>query len=67
MPNKDMFSQMLVDLNLLIEPRLYIMDGIVAMEGNGPRNGTPRPMHVLLFSTDPVALGRHRLPYGGVG
>ena len=56
MPNKDMFSQMLVDLNLLIEPRLYIMDGIVAMEGNGPRNGTPRPMHVLLFSTDPVAL-----------
>jgi len=56
MPNADLFSQMLVDLNLLLKPRLYIMDGIVAMEGNGPRNGTPRPMHVLLFSTDPVAL-----------
>jgi ferredoxin len=26
------------------------------MEGNGPRNGDPRPMSVLLFSTDPVAL-----------
>ena len=50
------FSQMLVDVNLALKPRLYIMDGIVAMEGNGPRNGTPRPMHVLLFSTDPVAL-----------
>ena len=56
MPNADLFSQMLVDLNLLLKPRLYIMDGIIAMQGNGPRSGTPRPMQVLLFSTDPVAL-----------
>ena len=56
MPNVDAFSQMLVDLNLLIKPRLYVMDGIVAMEGNGPRNGIPHPMHVLLLSSDPVAL-----------
>lgn len=56
LPNSALFSKMLVDLNLCIKPRLYIMDGIVAMEGNGPRNGTPRPMNVLLFSTDPVAL-----------
>ena len=56
MPTAALFSQMLVDLNRLIKPRLFIMDGIVAMEGNGPRNGTPKPMNVLLFSTDPVAL-----------
>lgn len=56
LPNVDLFSKMLVDLNLFLKPRLYIMDGIIAMEGNGPRNGTPRPMKVLLFSTDPVAL-----------
>ena len=56
LPSADMFSKMLVDLNLFLKPRLYIMDGIIAMEGNGPRSGTPRPMHVLLFSTDPVAL-----------
>ena len=56
LPNSTLFSKMLVDLNLFVHPRLYIMDGIVAMEGNGPRNGTPRPMKVLLFSTDPVAL-----------
>ena len=56
LPNIELFSRMLVDLNLLLKPRLYIMDGIMAMEGNGPRNGNPRPMHVLLFSTDPVAL-----------
>ena len=56
LPNIELFSRMLVDLNMLLKPRLYIMDGIMAMEGNGPRNGNPRPMHVLLFSTDPVAL-----------
>lgn len=56
MPNAALFSQMLVDLNLLLKPRLFIMDGVKAMEGNGPRNGNPHPMHVLLFSTDPVAL-----------
>ena len=56
MPNAVQFSKMLVDLNLLLKPRLYVMDGVMAMEGNGPRNGKPIAMHVLLFSTDPVAL-----------
>lgn len=50
------FARMLVDLNSYIRPRLYIMDGIMAMEGNGPRGGTPRKMNVLLFSADPIAL-----------
>ncbi len=50
------FSRMLVDLNRLLRPRLYVMDGIMAMEGNGPRNGDPRPMNVLIFSDDPVAI-----------
>jgi uncharacterized protein (DUF362 family)/Pyruvate/2-oxoacid:ferredoxin oxidoreductase delta subunit len=55
-PTPQEFSRMLVALNLLLKARLHIMDGIVAMEGNGPRSGDPRPMGVLLFSTDPVAL-----------
>lgn len=55
-PNVKDFSKMLVDLNLYIKPRLYIMDGIIAMEGNGPRNGNAKQMNVLLFSKDPVAL-----------
>jgi len=50
------FATMLVDLTTLIMPRLYIMDGIMAMEGNGPRSGKPRKLGVLLISTDPVAL-----------
>jgi len=32
------------------------MDGITAMQGEGPASGTPVPMGVLLFSRDPVAL-----------
>jgi len=50
------FATMLVDLTTLIMPRLYIMDGIMAMEGNGPRSGKPKKLSVLLISTDPVAL-----------
>ena len=56
LPMVELFSQMLVDLNRFLKPRLFIMDGIVAMEGNGPQSGTPHPMNVLLFSRDPVAL-----------
>jgi uncharacterized protein (DUF362 family)/NAD-dependent dihydropyrimidine dehydrogenase PreA subunit len=50
------FAKMLVCLNLYIRPRLFILDGIMAMEGNGPRNGDPVKMNVLLFPTDPIAL-----------
>jgi len=56
LPQVDDFARMLVDLNLMLRPRLYVMDGIMTMEGNGPRGGSPRLMGVLLFSTDPVAL-----------
>jgi uncharacterized protein (DUF362 family)/Pyruvate/2-oxoacid:ferredoxin oxidoreductase delta subunit len=56
MPDPYDFAAMLVDINTLIKPRLYIMDGIMAMEGNGPRSGKPKKLGVLLFSSDPVAL-----------
>jgi uncharacterized protein (DUF362 family)/Pyruvate/2-oxoacid:ferredoxin oxidoreductase delta subunit len=50
------FSQLLVELGLTLHPRLHIMDAIVAMEGNGPRSGDPRPLRVLIMSEDPVAV-----------
>ena len=55
-PNADVFAKQLVDLNMYIKPRLFIMDGILAMEGNGPASGTPVMMNTILVSTDPVAL-----------
>ena len=56
LPDLNSFSKMLVDINLYLKPRLYIMDGIKAMEGNGPRGGSPREMGIILLSQDPVAL-----------
>jgi uncharacterized protein (DUF362 family) len=50
------FARMLVALNLLLRPRLYILDAVSAMEGNGPRSGNPVSMGLLLFSPDPVAM-----------
>lgn len=50
------FSRMLVELSLTVAPRLYIMDAVLAMEGNGPNSGEPRPLNTILISTDPVAL-----------
>lgn len=50
------FAKMIVDLNRLVTPALHIMDGVVAMEGNGPHSGEPRAMNVILASVDPVAL-----------
>jgi uncharacterized protein (DUF362 family)/Pyruvate/2-oxoacid:ferredoxin oxidoreductase delta subunit len=52
----EQFSQMLVDLTMLLKPKLYIMDGIIAMEGNGPRKGNPVELGALLISQDPVAM-----------
>jgi uncharacterized protein (DUF362 family)/Pyruvate/2-oxoacid:ferredoxin oxidoreductase delta subunit len=56
MPDTHKFSTVLVDINNYLKPGLFIMDGITAMEGNGPRGGEPIDMKVLLFSTDPAAL-----------
>jgi Pyruvate/2-oxoacid:ferredoxin oxidoreductase delta subunit len=56
LPDPYDFGTMLVDLNTLIKPRLYIMDGIMAMEGNGPRSGRLKQLKILLLSSDPIAI-----------
>ena len=50
------FARMLADLNTVVTPALHVMDGIVAMDGNGPGSGDPFPINAILVSTDPVAL-----------
>ncbi len=54
-PDSASFSRLLADLGLLLRPRLHLIDGILAMQGNGPRSGDPVPMNVLILSEDPVA------------
>lgn len=56
MPNHLDFSAMLVDLYTLVKPQLILMDGVIGMEGAGPRNGKPRKIGALLASTSSVAL-----------
>ena len=46
------FAGMIVDLNAYFKPRLYLVDAVEAMEGNGPTAGTPRHMGALLAGTD---------------
>ena len=46
--NRKLFARMLAELAAVISADFYIIDGIVGMEGNGPGNGTPIPLGVLL-------------------
>lgn len=55
-PDSDNFAKMLLDLNAYLAPRLYVMDGVMAMEGNGPRGGHPVHLGVIVISADPIAL-----------
>jgi uncharacterized protein (DUF362 family)/ferredoxin len=50
------FAQMLLDLAACVAPRLSIMDAVIGMEGDGPNNGTPRHIGLLLGSRNPLAL-----------
>jgi uncharacterized protein (DUF362 family) len=59
--NANDFAKMLVDLDRLVRPRLYIMDAVYAMEGNGPHGGTPRKMGLLMFLGRPGRARRHRV------
>ena len=55
-PEKQPFSEMLVDLCDFLKPDLCFLDGILAMEGNGPTGGRPRNLGVLGASKSPYAL-----------
>ena len=46
----------IVDIALTRTPDLAIVDGIVGMEGDGPLNGTPKPMGVLVMGADLLAV-----------
>lgn len=53
---KELFGEILIDIFNIRKPALAIMDGVVAMEGNGPGNGIPRRVGVILASNDCFAL-----------
>lgn len=46
----------IVDLAATVRPHLAIVDGITAMEGDGPIMGKPRALGMIAMGADPVAV-----------
>nr|WP_279342319.1 DUF362 domain-containing protein [Geotalea sp. SG265] len=54
--DRELFARMLVELYLVRKPDLNIVDAIVAMEGDGPGNGDPCDVGLLLAGQSAVAV-----------
>ncbi len=55
-PDHGQFARMLIDIISFFKPVLNLCDAVTAMEGNGPTNGTPRHVGLLLGSRCPHSL-----------
>jgi len=57
LPDLERFAEMLLDIIAFVKPALFVMDGVLGMEGDGPSlHGIPRHVGLLLTSTDAIAL-----------
>jgi uncharacterized protein (DUF362 family)/ferredoxin len=56
MPDAHNFCKMLLDLNSVVGTNFAILDGIVAMEGNGPKSGTPYKLNTLIMGQSLTAV-----------
>ena len=55
--DRDIFAKLLVQIYEAVKPSLTILDGILAMEGDGPgKSGTPRETGVIAGSRSALAL-----------
>ena len=53
------FARLLVGIHQALKPAVTILDGVLALEGEGPgKRGKPRDVGVLMGSTDAFALDR---------
>ncbi len=48
-------SKVIVDINRVLRPTAVVIDGFVAMEGNGPVSGNALQMDLVLSGIDPVS------------
>jgi len=51
----DQFADNLIDIYLATKPRINIIDGIIAMEGDGPGSGIPKYLGAIIASEDGFA------------
>jgi uncharacterized protein (DUF362 family)/Pyruvate/2-oxoacid:ferredoxin oxidoreductase delta subunit len=55
--NRELFATLLVKIHHALKPAVTLLDGILAMEGQGPgRSGVPREMGIMAASDDSYAL-----------
>ncbi len=55
--NRELFAQLLVKIYRAVNPSITIIDGILAMEGQGPgKRGEPKHLGILMGSKNTVAL-----------
>jgi len=55
--DRELFARLLVQIYAAVRPGITILDGILAMQGQGPgRSGNPRELNVLMGSDDAVSL-----------
>jgi uncharacterized protein (DUF362 family)/ferredoxin len=54
--NRELFARLVVEIAYSFRPGLIVVDGVIAMEGNGPNAGDPRPLGVIVAGTDPSAV-----------
>jgi uncharacterized protein (DUF362 family)/Pyruvate/2-oxoacid:ferredoxin oxidoreductase delta subunit len=54
--DREMFARLLVQVYQAIRPEITIVDGVLAMEGQGPgKSGRPRELSLLVGSKDAIA------------
>ena len=55
--DREMFADLLARISKSVKPDITILDGILAMEGQGPgKGGTPRKLGLILGSRNPIAV-----------
>lgn len=55
LPRRENFASLIVDIAEIVKPIISVIDGIWAMEGDGPSAGEPRKAGVIIVSDSPYA------------
>jgi uncharacterized protein (DUF362 family)/Pyruvate/2-oxoacid:ferredoxin oxidoreductase delta subunit len=55
-PKEEDFAKIVAKVYSLVRPHLTVLDGIMAMEGDGPGSGEPRMMNLVMAGRDAVAI-----------
>ena len=55
-PKEEEFAKVIANVYSIARPQLTILDGITAMEGDGPSGGKPRNLNLIMAGADGVAI-----------